>query len=100
MGITQTVRGDLQKILASERVRMEYETIRAVGGFTRFLIISVLNAYPPGLTATDLTEIFQASPSKISHQIRILRNHHLIVGKRTGQTTTFQLNQGIAKKFL
>lgn len=92
--------GRLRGFLAKESFATAHATIRAVGGLTRYRIMTLLDKYPSGLTATDLTEIFDASPSKISHQIHILRKHSLIVGHKRGTMVVYQLNEKNAKRFL
>lgn len=91
---------NLRGFLTKESVKAAHATIRAVGGLTRYRIMTLLDKYPSGLTATDLTEIFDASPSKISHQIHILRKHSLIVGHKRGTMVAYQLNEKNAKRFL
>lgn len=90
----------LRGVLTEDSVMAAHATIRAVGGLTRYRIIVLLDRSPSGLTATDLTEILNASPSKISHQIHILKKHDLIVGHRRGPMVAYQLSEKNAKRFL
>lgn len=100
MSITNLQREQFQKLLKSERVKNGHNIIRAVAGLTRYRIITLLNINPNGLTVSDLASIFSASPSKISHQLRVLKNYNLVFGKREGQTILYRMHADKIKPFL
>lgn len=100
MNLSDETLEKLRNFLAKDSVMKAHATIRAVAGLTRYRIITLLERHPPGLTATDLTAIFSASPSKISHQIHILKKHELIDGHKRGKMVVYQLNEKNARRFL
>ena len=100
MTLSKEIKGPLRTILASDSVMATRATIRAVSGLTRYRILVLLYSHPSGLTATDLTEIFSASASMISHQLHILKKHDLIVGYKRGPMIVYQLNEKNAERFL
>ena len=91
---------EFQEFLNSENVKNGHAIIRAIAGLTRYRIIQLLLANPAGLTVSTITEILSASPSKISHQLRILKNYDLVFVKRSKQTMTYQLNTKKTMPFL
>ncbi len=74
--------------------------IRVIGGLTRYRIIVLLGENPPGLTVTALARVLGASPSQISHQIRILKRYDIVFGKPEGRTVVYSLNTKKVAPFL
>ncbi len=90
----------LQRLLSSEAVTSGHTMIRVIGGLTRYRIIVLLKNAPSGLTVTGLARILGASPSQISHQIRILKKYRLVFGNPDGRTVTYRLNAKKVDPFL
>jgi len=89
-----------QKLLASKAVLSGHVMIRIIGGLTRYRIIVLLKNAPSGLTVTALARILGASPSQISHQIRILKKYRLVFGNPDGRTVTYRLDAKKVGPFL
>ncbi len=89
-----------QKLLTSKTVKSGHAMIRVIGGLTRYRIIVLLKNVPSGLTVTGLARILDASPSQVSHQIRILKKYHLVFGNPSGRTVTYRLNAKLVEPFL
>lgn len=90
----------LQRLLASDAVKTGHAMIRVIGGLTRYRIIVLLKGNAEGLTVTGLAKILGASPSQISHQIRILKKYDLVFGNPEGRTVTYRLNNKKVDPFL
>lgn len=90
---------ELRSLLKSKIVQKNHAIIRALAGLTRFRIITLLKNRPPGLTVSRLAVILDASPSKVSHQLRILRNFELVSGEQNGKSITYRLNTKEIRRF-
>lgn len=90
----------LQRLLSSEAVKTGHAMIRVIGGLTRYRVIVLLKSNPEGITVTGLARILGASPSQISHQIRILKKYDLVSGSSEGRTVTYRLNNKKVDPFL
>lgn len=84
---------NLQKYLKSPTVRLRFRTLQAVSGRMRYPILNLLERVPNGLTVTDLSRILGASPSRISHQLAILKRHGMITASKQGRATTYSLSK-------
>ena len=82
-----------QILLKSEDVHNNHAVIRALAGLTRYRIATLLEHHPVGLTVSHLAEILGASQSKVSHQLRILKNHDIVFGRQQGKMVTYRLNK-------
>jgi DNA-binding transcriptional ArsR family regulator len=85
----------LQTYLKSAAVRSQFRTLQAVSGRMRFPILNLLERVPEGLTVTDLARILAASPSRISHQLAILRRNGLIRAAKDGRNTVYSLSKSL-----
>lgn len=89
-----------QRILLSEKVKSGHAIIRVVSGITRYRIITILKNNASGLTVTDIANILKATPSQISHQLRILKKYDLVFSTPDGRTAIYQLHKEKAEPFL
>jgi len=81
----------LKKMMKPEPVLRELsETFKALGDLTRTKIIFLLSEAE--LSVGDVAKILALSPSAVSHQLRILRNLHLVKVRRQGKTTFYALD--------
>jgi len=74
------------------RVQRIARTFRALGDPTRSRLVLALSVEPmyPG----DLADALGASPSAISHQLRILRELDIVRVRRRGRRQLYALNEG------
>lgn len=71
-------------------VRAVAETFRVLGDPTR---VGILLALSEGeLCVCDLAEIFDVSPSAVSHQLRLLRAHRIVRCRREGKLAFYSLD--------
>ena len=66
------------------------ETFKVLGEPARVRILLALTARE--LCVCDLAEIFAATSSAISHQLRILRHHRLVKPRRQGKLVYYRLD--------
>lgn len=66
------------------------ETFKALGDLTRTKIIFLLSQAE--LSVGEVAETLSLSPSAVSHQLRILRNLHLVKVRRQGKTSFYSLD--------
>lgn len=67
--------------------------LRVVSGTMRFPILHLLCMRPEGLTVKELAEVLHASPSRVSHQLAILRRHRLIRPTKAGRTVSYTVEK-------
>ncbi|OGP59078.1 MAG: hypothetical protein A2V67_07980 [Deltaproteobacteria bacterium RBG_13_61_14] len=81
----------LKKKMKPEPVLRELsETFKALGDLTRTRIIFLLSQAE--LSVGDVAQILVLSPSAVSHQLRLLRNLHLVKVRRQGKTSFYCLD--------
>ena len=90
---TATITG-LRRRLRQPAIIGKYVTLRAVSGSTRFKIMVMLHTHRQGLTITEMAEVLQNSLSRVSHQIRILRQRQIIISTRRHRQVTYRLRDG------
>lgn len=66
------------------------ETFKVLGDPTRVRILLALSARE--LCVCDLAELFDVTPSAVSHQLRILRAHRLVKARREGKLVYYNLD--------
>ncbi len=67
------------------------KTIRVLCGPTRFKIVVLLRKHKGGLTVTELAHALNASLSRISHQLKILKKNNLVEGTGKNRETLYKL---------
>ena len=90
---------DIKRALRSKKFIRELNLLRAVCGAIRFKIIFILRyAGRDGLTVTELARILNASLSRTSHQLAILKAHKLIIGTGKNREMVYTLADHRVKK--
>lgn len=79
-------------ILERKDVREAYKVLRAVGGPLRYKIVCLLSASPRGMTVTALAETLGSSLSRVSHQLRILRQGDIVMHARRNREVVYTLD--------
>lgn len=87
-------------LLNSNRIKEAHKIIRALGGITRFKIIVLLRTRKSGFTVTEMAEILNASLSRISHQLRILRRYRLVSTRKINREVIYTLADHRVQKSL
>lgn len=90
---------NLQNLVNHKKAGESFDIICVLCGKTRFKIALVLMHYREGLTVTELSKILNASLSRISHQLRILRAHKLVLARRKNREVIYKLANHRLKKF-
>lgn len=67
------------------------KVLRILCGPSRLAIVLLLKKYKNGLTVTDLAKILNASLSKISHQLAILRRNKFVEIRSRNRETVYGL---------
>ena len=75
------------------------ELFKAFGDPTRVHILSLLLVHPE-LCVTDIAEAVEISQSGVSHQLRILKQMHLIKFRRDGKNLWYSLADDHVKTIL
>ena len=86
--------GELKRIkslINSKRMKASREFLHILCGKIRFKIALALSKTKIGLNVTELSQILDASLSRTSHQLQILRKHKLVVAKRTNREVVYSL---------
>ncbi|MGI6344232.1 MAG: ArsR/SmtB family transcription factor [Bacillota bacterium] len=79
-----------QALLPEEEVDRLAAIFKALGDPTRVRIIQVLSSAE--LCVCDLAEVLGMSQSAISHQLRVLRNLHIVKNRREGKEVFYSLD--------
>ncbi len=87
--MTEEMVGRLRGELRTRKVQARLRWLRAVGGEFRARIMIVLCAEPKGLFVGDLSRVFDASHSRVSHQLHILRRAGVVRSVREGRRVRY-----------
>lgn len=79
-----------REAVASAPVEALAATFKVLGDPTRVRILLALSARE--LCVCDLAEIFDVTPSAVSHQLRLLRHHRLVRPRRDGKLVYYSLD--------
>ena len=88
----------LHKLFKDKDAEEVYRILRSLCGSTRFEIIHALSKHKNGLTVTELARIIEASLSRVSHQLKILKKDQLVLGKQINRTVCYELVDHHIKK--
>ncbi len=77
--------------LSTPFVKECYRVIRAICGPIRYKIVVLLRAERAGLTVTELASSLGSSLSRVSHQLRILRQAKLVKAVRRNREVVYTL---------
>lgn len=82
---------DIEKdVLSVEQARILAETFQVLGDPTRVRIVHALSLAE--LCTTDLAAVVAMSESAVSHQLRTLRQLHVVRSRRNGKLVYYSLN--------
>ena len=91
----------MKLILEKNETRRLLRTLRVLGGLMRFRILMALKYLGQnGLTVTNLGLMLDVSPSRISHQMRILKDYKLVAVKKRNREVWYVLADHRAEKYL
>lgn len=79
-----------QSMLSWDMVLRLSETFKALGDPTRIKIINALKTTE--LCVCDLAAVLGMGQSAVSHQLRVLRNLHLVKYRKEGKSTYYSLD--------
>jgi len=79
-GITQ-----LKKTAFNRKTKEKLARLRVISGSGRFRILVLLKERPEGLKVTEIASVLRASTSRVSHQMRILRQHGMVAAEPNGR---------------
>ena len=89
--LSEKERERIQKQLPMEEEMIDLANFFSIfGDSTRMRIIAALRHCP--MNVGDLAQVLQMSDSAVSHQLRILRQHDLVRGKREGKYIYYALS--------
>lgn len=74
--------------------------LRALTGISRFKIYIMLAENKDGMTVTEIARATGSSLSKISHQLRILKQNGLVKSRGTNRETIYMTDAPKIKKCL
>jgi len=83
--MTQQGIHQLKKAAFSKKTKKTLAHLRVISGSGRFRILVLLKERPAGLRVTEIAEILNASTSRISHQMRILRKNRMVSAEPIGR---------------
>jgi len=82
---------DIDKdVLSVEQAQILAETFRVLGDPTRVRIVHALSLSE--LCTSDLASVVSMSESAVSHQLRTLRQLHVVKSRREGKLVFYSLN--------
>ena len=77
-------------VLSVEQAQILAETFQVLGDPTRVRIVHALSLSE--LCTSDLASVVSMSESAVSHQLRTLRQLHVVRGRRDGKLVYYSLN--------
>lgn len=86
--------------LSDKKLKESFKVIRLLCGPIRFKIVFLLKKNNRGLTVTEIAELLNASLSRISHQLRILKEHKLVSAKKINRKVLYTLKNHRIRKIL
>lgn len=72
-----------------QETEQSVQIFKAFGDQTRYRILFLL--FEDKLSVTEIAELIGISQSAVSHQLKILRQTNLVIGKREGQNVIYEL---------
>ena len=76
--MTNATLTQLRQQLQEPLIKQKHANLRAVAGSTRFKILIMLHDQPTGLTVTEMATVLHSTLSRVSHQMKILRQHKIV----------------------
>lgn len=72
-----------------QETEQSVQIFKAFGDQTRYRILFLL--FEDKLSVNEIAELIGISQSAVSHQLKILRQTNLVIGKREGQNVIYEL---------
>lgn len=98
--MNKKTKNGLRKIFVTKNFKDSHEILKIICGPTRHKIVHLLKQSPRGLNVTDLAFILKMSLSRVSHQLKILREHRLVSVKGKNRETVYFLTDHKIKDLL
>ncbi len=89
--MTTAMLSALRARLKSPSFNDSHQLLRTVSGTSRFKILTMLQLSPAGLTPTDIARVLNVSLSRVSHQLRILRDHRLVMTNEGSREVVYRI---------
>ena len=86
------------KRISDEKSQHTAELFKALGDSTRVKILYYLLQHE--LCVCDLTVLVGASQSAVSHQLRVLRNLHIVYGRKDGKQVIYSICNDHVRRLL
>lgn len=86
----QVAQAPARRELDEQQVREVARMFALLGDPTRVLVLQAL-AVAGELRVSDLARTVNRDASTISHQLRVLRDHHLVTYEKRGRVATYRL---------
>lgn len=80
----------LKEAVRAKDIKKKHDFLRVISGTGRFRILVLLHERPDGLKVTEIAKVLQASTSRISHQMRILRKNGLVSAAPNGREKIYR----------
>jgi DNA-binding transcriptional ArsR family regulator len=80
----------LRTIMSSRQARKAHGLLRTVSGLSRYRILLILSARKKGMKVNDIAFVLGASPSRVSHQMKILKRWGIVVGIKDGREVLYR----------
>lgn len=91
---------DMNQKLSDKELKKSFKVIRLLCGPMRFKIVFLLKKNSKGLTVTEIAQLLNASLSRISHQLRLLKEHKLVLAKKIDRKVLYTLKDHRIRKIL
>lgn len=91
MALTEKEVKQIRDYLGTKEVKARRDILRAISGQVRFNILAALGQTADGMTVSELAKLFHYSVSRVSHQLRILRTHHIVSMRRNGKSMVYHV---------
>jgi len=91
MALTDKEVRQIRDYIGTKDVKARRDILRAISGQVRFNILAALGQTADGMTVSELARLFRYSVSRVSHQLRILRNHHIVSMHRNGKSMVYRI---------
>lgn len=83
---------DLRRIFETKELVRDLDLIKAIGSPARFRIMVILSRCPDGATVTEIAEVLEATVSRISHQLAVLRKLGVVNREKKNREAIYSMN--------
>ena len=88
-GLVSAVRG---RMIGEQAVSDMAELFKVLGDATRVRILAAISVTE--MCVCDIAELLNMSNSAISHQLRVLKQAHIVRSRRSGKTVIYRMADG------